>query len=557
MSTLLPCLLAALVTGQAATNTALAGLEWPAYKGDAGITGLSPDDSIKPPFKLAWTYRLDGDSSNDGGGGVIVAAGRVYVSVRNTRSILALDARTGRLLWETRDIAGGQRTVPTFADGRLFILMRDQGVSQPKKVTILVLDAATGKEIWRQPLKAEGIDPHKAGLPVMDGKVYCSEGGEEPAVIAFDAPTGKELWRTGLGKEDGLCPVCPVAAGGKVFVGTRMAHTWKKSTEGAVVALDAASGKVLWRRKGVFPWTSLTSDGKVVACGMFQSEEDKFHLLDARTGETLWTAPRRFHYAPASITPELVLIKPYGSNVIAVDRQTGKERWQFQSKCSSGCCSPVVAGNYAYVGTGVIPPGDLESPMAFKHGVGQVSPREQGISGTLHVLDLKTGKSVWHFSTGNTICGEPALAYGRLYFHSRDGCVYCFVPAKEGEPATPEAKDTSEPVPPEAVAALLKPEQMDKPRPGLDWPMLGGTPQRAGLESVSLQPNLELAWKFATGERIVGDSRWQGICRRGFRQGSRAGAANRQAGLGVCHRRPRAVLAGRGWRVGLLRLGQR
>src|SRR5262249_39495499 len=155
----------------------LAGPEWPAYKGDAGITGLAADDTVKPPFKLAWSYRLDGDASNDGGGGVIVAAGKGFVSVYNTRSIVALDARTGRFIWEHQGVAGGIRTVPTYADGRLHVLMRADGVDQPKKVTVLVLDAATGKEIWQQPLKAEGIDPHKAGLPVAGGKVYCSEGG--------------------------------------------------------------------------------------------------------------------------------------------------------------------------------------------------------------------------------------------------------------------------------------------------------------------------------------------------------------------------------------------
>src|SRR5262245_56067045 len=122
MNATLSCLLMALVSGQAPLNAPtapLTGSEWPAYKGDTG-TGWSPDQSIKPPFKLAWTYRLDGDASNDAGGGVIVAAGKVFVSVRNTKSILAVDARTGRYLWEQHGIAGGQRTVPTFADGRLF-----------------------------------------------------------------------------------------------------------------------------------------------------------------------------------------------------------------------------------------------------------------------------------------------------------------------------------------------------------------------------------------------------------------------------------------------------
>jgi outer membrane protein assembly factor BamB len=499
MNTLLPCLLAALIT---APSQELSGSEWPGYKGDSGITGLSPDESIKPPFKLAWSYRLDGDASNDAGGGVIVAAGKVFVSVKNTRSILALDARTGRFLWEQPGIMGGQRTVPTFADGRLFVLMRGPGVDKPTQAIVVVLDATTGKEVWRQLLKVEGIDPHKAGLPVMDGKVFCSEGGAEPVVTAFDAKTGKQVWRTGLGSEDGTCAITPVAAGGKVFVATRSVHGWKKSTEGATVALDAASGKVLWRRKGVFPWTSLTSDGKVVGCAMFQSEDGRFHLLDAANGETLWSAPKRFHYSPATITRDLVLIKPYGSDIIAVDRQTGKERWQFQGRANSGCCSPSVAGDYAYMGTGVPATGDLENLPAFQYG--KSPPREEGRTGTLHAIDLKTGKSVWHFSTGNTICGEPAPAYGRLYCHSRDGNVYCFVPAKEGEPITPEAKDKSDPAPPEKVAALLEPKQLDKPRPGQDWPMLGGGSHRAGLESVSLKPDLELAWKFAAGDRIVG-----------------------------------------------------
>src|SRR5439155_423487 len=93
--------------------------------------------------------------------------------------------------------------------------------------------------------------------------------------------------------------------------------------------------------------------------------------------------------------------------------------------------------------------------------------------------------------------------YGRLYFASRDGCVYCFAPAKDGEPTTPEAKDKSAPAPLDAVVALLEPKLADQPRSGKDWPMLGGGPDRAGLESVALTVPLVLAWKFPTGDRIV------------------------------------------------------
>lgn len=496
MNTLLSCLAMSLLIAQ----QPLTGTEWPAYKGNAGLTGVSTDDTIRPPFKLVWTYRLDGDASSDAGAGVTVAGGKVFVNVHNTRSILALDARTGHFAWEYRDTPIGYMTAPTYADGRLILLQRSF-----KKAGIVVLDASTGKELRKQSLKGEGMDPHRAGLPVADGKVFASEGGDEPAVTAFDVKTGDQVWRTPLGKDDGNSVVCPIAAGGRIFVATRDHHASKKSDAGATIALDAATGKIQWRRRGIYPMVSLASDGKVVACGMYQTDHDKFHLLDAKTGDTIWDAPRRFHYSPATITNDLVLIKPYGTSIFAVDRETGKERWQFHGKTTSGCCSPVVAGGHAYIGTGVVSPGDLESLLAFQHGHGKESPREKGITGTLHAIDLKTGKSVWRFSTGNTICGEPALAYGKLYFVSRDGCVYCFAPAKEGEPTTPDAKDTSESAPRATVAALLaKPSPL--PRAEKDWPMLGGNAHRSGLELPTMRFPLALAWKLDAGGRILGSA---------------------------------------------------
>src|SRR3954471_4126677 len=124
----------------AGPDAPLAGPEWPAYKGNAGLTGLSADDTIRPPFRLAWSYRLDGDASSDAGAGVTVAGGKVFVNVHNTRSILALDARTGRFVWEYKDSSIGYMTAPTYSDGRLYLLQR-----QAKKAAVVVLDAATGK----------------------------------------------------------------------------------------------------------------------------------------------------------------------------------------------------------------------------------------------------------------------------------------------------------------------------------------------------------------------------------------------------------------------------
>jgi outer membrane protein assembly factor BamB len=118
-------------------------------------------------------------------------------------------------------------------------------------------------------------------------------------------------------------------------------------------------------------------------------------------------------------------------------------------------------------------------------------------------VDLKTGQEAWSFPTGDNVCGEPAIAYGRLYFISRDGYVYCFAPAKPGEAAIPDAQDKSPNASAEEVRKLLAPELADKPRPGKDWPMWGGGPDRAGIEGLTLNPPLAEAWKFNAGGRVL------------------------------------------------------
>jgi outer membrane protein assembly factor BamB len=205
------------------------------------------------------------------------------------------------------------------------------------------------------------------------------------------------------------------------------------------------------------------------------------------------------------VANDVVIVKTSNGAFSIRDRKSGKQLHFFSGGTRSGCCTPAVAGGHAYFGTGTTPPpsggaADVESLSAFAW---EESPREKGIIGTLHVIDLKTGKSVWSFGTGNTICGDPALAYGRLYFTSRDGRVYCFTPAKEGEPVTPEARDASGPAPPQDLKTLLARQGTNRPTPGKSWPMVGGTPDRAGLPGTALKPPLQPAWKVDMGGPVL------------------------------------------------------
>ena len=320
------------------------------------------------------------------------------------------------------------------------------------------------------------------------------------------AQTGKHVWRTELGSDVGEYAIGPTVAGGRVFVSTR-ANTRRgpkpDNFRGAVTALDVKTGEILWCRKNIYSWSPMASDGKVLACPMWSSPDEKLYLLDCSTGETIWAKTRvANHYnPPITFTRDLILYQPWGPKLYAMSRTTGEPRWMFHNEfTSAGCCTPAVSGQYAYLGTSVPErSGDLESLRGFRLAD---TPSSTGKYGTMNAIDLSTGKSVWRFPTANTVCGDPAIAYGRLYFSSRDGRVYCCVPAEPDEPMTPEAKDQSPTAPKAAVAKLLS--QLDRERkPGSNWPMQGGDPDRVGLNGVTLEPPLELAWKFDTQGRVL------------------------------------------------------
>lgn len=480
--------------------------EWPQLKGNSGFTGLSPDDSVKPPLKLLWSYRLDGDASGDAGAGVIVAGGKVFVPVANSHSIVALDAENGRFCWEYRDQEVGwdgylgHTTVPSYDNGRLIFWQR------LKSSGVIALDAETGETQWTQTLSPDGKDISRGGLPVANGLVYCSEGGSEPAVTAFHTATGEPAWRTKLGSEIGEFAVGPTVAGGRVFVSTRANQRRGPKPDnfrGATTALDAKTGDILWSRKNVYSWSPMACDGKVLACPMWSSPDEKLYLLDCKNGETIWAKTRvANHYnPPITFTKDQLLYQPWGPILHSLSRATGEPQWVFHNEfTSAGCCTPAVSGQFAYIGTSVpVKTGDIESLRGFRLAD---TPSDSGKYGTVNAIDLSTGKSVWKFPTTNTVCGDPAIAYGRLYFSSRDGRVYCCAPAEPGEPMTPEAKDQSPPADAAAVARLLLEPEEAAPA-GSSWPMQGGGPERAGLPGTTLESPLKLAWKFDTQGRVV------------------------------------------------------
>ncbi len=188
--------------------------------------------------------------------GPVADAGLAVVSgVLGTR---ALDATTGKLLWEARadgvgDLALDSARVYALTGGKSGCVARayrrDALLGLPVQVWAtpcgnttfgmsivvsagrvhvegLVLDAATGRKLHDlpRPIEAGGL----AAAP--DGTAFVTGDGE---VVAY-APSGSRRWRTAVA---GASAGSPLIVGSRVFAATK---------DGTLRAFDAATGAVVW-----------------------------------------------------------------------------------------------------------------------------------------------------------------------------------------------------------------------------------------------------------------------------------------------------------------------
>ena len=183
--------------------------DWPEWRG-AGRLGVWRESGIVDRFPAAGLTATWRTPINNGYAGPAVAAGRVFVTDarpttanRAVERVLALDEQTGAVLWTREwpaDYTGmqlvyaiGPRATPTVDDGRVFVA----GASG----NLLALDARTGDILWQKHYVAD-FDASipswgSASAPLVDGdRLICIVGAEpDGKVVALDKRTGKEIWR--------------------------------------------------------------------------------------------------------------------------------------------------------------------------------------------------------------------------------------------------------------------------------------------------------------------------------------------------------------------------
>lgn len=187
----------------------MTGAQWNGWGADLENTRFQPKGLTAaqvPNLKLKWTFAFPGTFVSNGP--PIVAGGRVFVPSAN-RTIYSLDAATGCQYW-TFEAEAPVRTAITIASIQS-ARQRHAAFFGDQRGNAYALDASTGELLWKTHVDDQPRSRIVGAPAYYDGRLYVpvTDGEEGPsmspayqccsgrgALVALNASTGKEIWKT-------------------------------------------------------------------------------------------------------------------------------------------------------------------------------------------------------------------------------------------------------------------------------------------------------------------------------------------------------------------------
>ena len=420
------------------TESASAG-NWPQWRGPDG-SGISNEKNLpsewSPTKNIKWKTPIEGRSHSS----PIVWGNRIFL----TTAV------------EGAEVPGA-KAVKHQIDGKDFVHPDSVGANKKHTFKVIALDRDSGKIVW-QSTAWEGTpydDRHRkssyaASTPATDGKMVYAFFGTE-GLYAYDFK-GKLVWKAQLGNLGTLgmgAATSPILFDNFVIVQADE----ENATASFIVALDKKTGKEVWKtpRKIQVSWSTPLLVKTATRTELITSGTEAVIAYDPATGKELWrhkglesnaipspVANNEMAYLVAGFPTKITYAIRLGQNGDLTG--TPHVPWKYE-KGTAYVPSPILYGDYLYLTTdrGIltaidaktgevkyeggripIPATFTASPVAFEGKILMTS--EDG-----DTFLIKAGPKheiLGTNSVGEAVYASPAIADGRIFIRGEKN-LYC------------------------------------------------------------------------------------------------------------------------------------
>jgi outer membrane protein assembly factor BamB len=302
-----------------------------AEQGDAVETSIGPKLADVQLFTFPGANEVFSGLARDD-------AGRIYFGAESkggTGSVWCVDPKTGQPIWKFSNDGNLQTVycIPTIADGKVYV---GEGLHLDSGRRMFCLDAKTGGALWNFETTS-----HTEGRAALAGNklVFCA--GDD-GLYCIDSKTQAKLWHFEGTPRKLHIDTPPAVRGRRVFFGSGY-HTL------ALLCADVNTGDELWRTpvdlrsfgaplaRGNHVYFGLGT-GNLIDDLSTESEKDvpretaakgAVVCLDATTGKEVWRydLPKSVH-SEMSADLRAVYACCKDGTVYAIDRHSGKLRWK-------------------------------------------------------------------------------------------------------------------------------------------------------------------------------------------------------------------------------------
>ncbi len=405
----------------------LGGVTWTGWGANAdnsrfqNAPGFTANDV--PRLKVKWAFAFPGDIQANSQ--PTIAGGRVFVGSTGG-NVYSLDANSGCVHWFFSAEAGVRTAVTLARAGSSNLAFFGDA-----KANVYGVDAATGKQLWKTKADAFPVAGITSSPVFYNGRIYIGiRSGEEGSgadplyeccrfrgsVVALDAQTGKQVWKTYLVDQP------------------------KRTTKNK-------AGAQLWGPSGVPVWSTPVIDARknavYVTTGNNYTDpttrmSDAFLALDLNSGKILWSRQmtQKDAYTAACRLPDKTNCAEsngpdfdFGSSPILVTLANGKRAlvagqksgvvyavdpdnqgevlWQTRVG-KGGTAGGVQWGSAADQNNVYVAVSDIGRIMLTYSTLTDADPK---LGGGMFALRLDNGENVWY--TAPKPCGEQSSMQSR------------------------------------------------------------------------------------------------------------------------------------------------